>query len=196
MDKDEFLVHTRLRRGTGDGDLARDGGGVGGVGFVGGGGGGVEEEERRRGDDAAARGRGGEGRRGAVRRRRRGGGGRGSLAEQYRTLRIRPGATESEVKKAFRKLALQYHPDVCKGSNCGVQFHRINEAYETVMDSLRQAEEEEQVRSRSEEWHEEDGYADESLRGMCDPTWDLWEEWMGWEGAGIRDYSSHINPYI
>lgn len=24
----------------------------------------------------------------------------------------------------------QYHPDVCKGSNCGVQFHRINEAYD------------------------------------------------------------------
>ncbi|OAY70003.1 Chaperone protein dnaJ 8, chloroplastic, partial [Ananas comosus] len=132
---------------------------------------------RRRGD-AAARG-------GAVRcaAAAAAAAGAGSLAEQYRTLRIRPGATESEVKKAFRKLALQYHPDVCKGSNCGVQFHRINEAYETVMDSLRQAEEEEQVRSRSEEWHEEDGYADESLRGMCDPTWDLWEEWMGWEGA-------------
>lgn len=37
---------------------------------------------------------------------------------------------------------------------------------------------------------------DESLRGMNDPDWDMWEEWMGWEGAGIRDYSSHINPYI
>lgn len=37
---------------------------------------------------------------------------------------------------------------------------------------------------------------DESMRGMNDPSWDLWEEWMGWEGAGIRDYSSHINPYI
>lgn len=37
---------------------------------------------------------------------------------------------------------------------------------------------------------------DESFRGMNDPDWDYWEEWMGWEGAGIRDYSSHINPYI
>lgn len=25
---------------------------------------------------------------------------------------------------------LQYHPDVCRGSNCGVQFHEINEAYD------------------------------------------------------------------
>lgn len=37
---------------------------------------------------------------------------------------------------------------------------------------------------------------DEPLRGMNDPDWDMWEEWMGWEGAGIRDYTSHINPYI
>jgi len=37
---------------------------------------------------------------------------------------------------------------------------------------------------------------DESFRGMHDPDWGYWEEWMGWEGAGIRDYSSHINPYI
>lgn len=37
---------------------------------------------------------------------------------------------------------------------------------------------------------------DESMRGYDDPDWELWEEWMGWEGAGIRDYSSHINPYI
>lgn len=37
---------------------------------------------------------------------------------------------------------------------------------------------------------------DEPMRGMNDPDWDMWEEWMGWEGAGIRDYTSHINPYI
>lgn len=37
---------------------------------------------------------------------------------------------------------------------------------------------------------------DEQMRGTNDQDWDLWEEWMGWEGAGIRDYSSHINPYI
>ena len=37
---------------------------------------------------------------------------------------------------------------------------------------------------------------DDSFRGMNDPDWDMWEEWMGWEGAGSRDYTSHINPYI
>lgn len=42
----------------------------------------------------------------------------------------------------------------------------------------------------------DESYAEEPMRGMEDPDWDMWEEWMGWEGAGIRDYSSHINPYI
>ncbi|KAI3677925.1 hypothetical protein L6452_37199 [Arctium lappa] len=46
-------------------------------------------------------------------------------ADPYKTLRIHPGASESEVKKAFRQLALKYHPDVCKGSDCGIQFQQI-----------------------------------------------------------------------
>ncbi|KAL5825351.1 hypothetical protein ACOSQ3_021414 [Xanthoceras sorbifolium] len=114
-----------------------------------------------------------------------------SLIDPYKTLRIQPGASESEVKKAFRQLALQYHPDVCRGSNCGVQFHRINEAYDIVMSNLREEPNEGEMMYEA---YEEGN--DEEMRGMNDPDWDLWEEWMGWEGAGIRDYSSHINPYI
>lgn len=86
---------------------------------------------------------------------------------------------------------VQYHPDVCKGSNCGVEFHQINEAYDAVMASLREKEEE-----VIPSWDNVPS-ADEAMRGMFDPDYDMWEEWMGWEGAaGIRDYSSHINPYI
>ncbi|XP_022850025.1 chaperone protein dnaJ 8, chloroplastic-like isoform X1 [Olea europaea var. sylvestris] len=116
-----------------------------------------------------------------------------ALSDPYKTLRIQPDASESEVKKAFRKLALQYHPDVCRGSNCGIQFHQINEAYDRVMSNLR----EESSRSEMVTMYEEyDAGTDESMRGINEQDWDLWEEWMGWEGAGIRDYSSHINPYI
>ncbi|XP_043707755.1 chaperone protein dnaJ 8, chloroplastic-like [Telopea speciosissima] len=115
-----------------------------------------------------------------------------SLTDQYRKLRIEPGASEGEVKKAFRQLALQYHPDVCKGNNCSVQFHSINEAYDIVMSYLRGEE------TNTDDQYESYDYNDteKPMRGMCDPDWDMWEEWMGWEGAGIRDYSSHINPYI
>lgn len=60
---------------------------------------------------------------------------------------------------------------------------------QTVMSNLREESEE---KKREEKYY----YPDEPFRGRNDPDWDLWEEWMGWEGAGIRDYSSHINPYI
>ncbi|ONI16474.1 hypothetical protein PRUPE_3G100300 [Prunus persica] len=113
-----------------------------------------------------------------------------SVMDPYQTLKIQPGASESEVRKAFRQLALKYHPDVCRGNNCGVQFHQINEAYDIVMSNLRG----ESTPSPMYETYDEG--VDEPMRGMNDPDWDMWEEWMGWEGAGIRDYTSHINPYI
>ncbi|OWM69559.1 chaperone protein dnaJ 8, chloroplastic-like [Punica granatum] len=110
--------------------------------------------------------------------------------DPYKTLRIQRGASMSEVKRAFRKLALQYHPDVCRGSSCRLEFHLINEAYGTVMNNLRGESD------RSQMCQPRDQGVDEPMRGVDNPDWDLWEEWMGWEGAGIRDYSSHINPYI
>ncbi|KAI3442514.1 uncharacterized protein J3R85_000701 [Psidium guajava] len=113
-----------------------------------------------------------------------------SVMDPYTTLRVHRSASEAEVKKAFRRLALQYHPDVCRGSNCKVQFHEINEAYDIVMSNLR-------GESNGLQMYEsEDQGIHEPMRGRDDPDWDMWEEWMGWEGAGIRDYSSHINPYI
>ncbi|KAL8230433.1 hypothetical protein R6Q57_000211 [Mikania cordata] len=113
-------------------------------------------------------------------------------SDPYKTLCIRPDASESEIKKAFRQLALKYHPDVCRGSNCGVQFHQINEAYDMVMSNLR----DETSVPEVDMYGPSDAGIDEPMRGMDDPDWDMWEEWMGWEGAGIRDYTSHINPYI
>uniref|UniRef100_A0A453T4U7 J domain-containing protein n=1 Tax=Aegilops tauschii subsp. strangulata TaxID=200361 RepID=A0A453T4U7_AEGTS len=49
--------------------------------------------------------------------------------DHYRTLRLAPGATRGEVKKAFHRLALQYHPDVVRQENSDrVDFQRINAA--------------------------------------------------------------------
>ena len=37
----------------------------------------------------------------------------------YKTLEVSEGANESEIKKAYRKLARQYHPDVNKDPGAG-----------------------------------------------------------------------------
>ncbi|XP_076948633.1 chaperone protein dnaJ 8, chloroplastic-like [Bidens hawaiensis] len=104
----------------------------------------------------------------------------------YNTLSIRPSTFESEVKKAFRQLALKYHPDVCRGSNYVVQFHEINEDYDTVMSNLRN----ETSVNEMKMYEPSDAGIDEPMRGMDNPDWDMWEEWMCWEGAEIRDYTS------
>jgi len=57
----------------------------------------------------------------------------------YETLEITEGATESEIKKAYRKLARQYHPDVNKEASAEEKFKEINAAYEILSDKEKKA---------------------------------------------------------
>ena len=52
------------------------------------------------------------------------------MANYYEILNITSNATKQEIKKAFKKLALIYHPDRNKGFE--EKFKRINEAYQTL----------------------------------------------------------------
>ena len=55
--------------------------------------------------------------------------------DYYEILGIKKGASEQEIKSAFRKLARKYHPDVNKASDASQKFKDINEAYEVLSDS-------------------------------------------------------------
>jgi len=52
----------------------------------------------------------------------------------YKTLEVSESASESEIKKAYRKLARQYHPDVNKDAGAEDKFKEINSAYEILSD--------------------------------------------------------------
>lgn len=55
--------------------------------------------------------------------------------DYYTTLGVKRGATEKEIKSAFRKLARKHHPDVNPGDrDSETRFKEISEAYEVLVD--------------------------------------------------------------
>src|SRR6478735_3909249 len=55
----------------------------------------------------------------------------------YATLGVARTATDAEIKRAFRKLAQQWHPDVNKDPAADERFKQINEAYQVLSDPQR-----------------------------------------------------------
>lgn len=54
--------------------------------------------------------------------------------DYYKILGVDRGASEAEIKSAYRKLARKYHPDVNKDKEASQKFKDVNEAYEVLSD--------------------------------------------------------------
>jgi len=59
--------------------------------------------------------------------------------DYYKTLGVKRDADKATIKKAYRKLARKYHPDVSKESDAEAQFKNVSEAYNVLKDKEKRA---------------------------------------------------------
>ena len=59
--------------------------------------------------------------------------------DYYQILGVKRDVSKDELKKAYRKLARKYHPDVSKEANAEAKFKEVGEAYEALKDPEKRA---------------------------------------------------------
>lgn len=94
--------------------------------------------------------------------------------DYYKVLGIAKGASDDEIKKAYRKMALKYHPDKNKAKDAEEKFKQIAEAYDVLSDP-----------KKKEVF---DKYGEEGLKGgMGNPG--------APSGGGQHTYTFHGDPH-
>ena len=57
------------------------------------------------------------------------------MKDLYKILNINKTSSDNDIKKAYKKLAFQYHPDKNNSSDAESKFREISEAYDILMNT-------------------------------------------------------------
>src|SRR5688572_29985130 len=107
--------------------------------------------------------------------------------DYYKILGVERNADEKEIKKAFRKLAQQYHPDKNPGDKVAeAKFKEINEAY-TVLSDADKRSKYDRFGAQWEQYERGGGNAE-------DFDWSRWSSAGGSGNGGSRSSARNMTP--
>jgi curved DNA-binding protein CbpA len=66
----------------------------------------------------------------------------------YAILGVAPNASDDDIKKVYRSLAMRYHPDRNQAPGAEARFKAVTKAYEVLSDPIRRAEYDQSVNHR------------------------------------------------
>ena len=119
--------------------------------------------------------------------------------DYYEVLGVSRTATQAEIKKAYRRLARKYHPDVSKEPDAEAKFKQIGEAYEVLKDEEKRA----AYDQMGANWKDGGGFGgfgggwEESMGGMGGSFADFFESVFnqgGFAGAGRGGFGGRHAP--
>jgi len=103
--------------------------------------------------------------------------------DYYKTLGVEKNTDEKEIKKAYRRLARQHHPDVNPGDKAAeARFKEINEAYEVLSDTEKRRKYDELGQSY-QRWQQTGG----------GPSGFDWNQWSAAGGPGARSAGTRVS---